>query len=164
MTAEPKTAGSGGAGTPGANHRMETMEMKILSDCSGVNWQAVSDTLREAGMAWHDPEVHRRAFENSHTRVFVYHGGRLIGFGRAISDNAYQAAIYDVAVIPEFRKQGIGTAIIRQIQDGLPHCNIILYAAPGRELFYEKLGFRKLKTGMALFGNAEAMRQKGITA
>ena len=140
------------------------MERKIISNCSGVDWQAVANTLREAGMAWHEPEVHRRAFENSHTTLFVYQGDRLIGFGRAISDNAYQAAVYDVAVIPEFRGQGIGTAILQRIQERLSHCNIILYAAPGREGFYEKLGFRKLRTGMALFCNAEAMNRKGITA
>lgn len=140
------------------------MEMKLLRDVSGVDWQAVADTLREAGMAWHDPEVHRRAFENSHTALFAYQGGRLIGFGRAISDGAYQAAVYDVAVIPECRGRGVGTAILRRIQERLPSCNILLYAAPGREGFYERLGFRRLQTGMALFRNAEAMQAKGITA
>ena len=28
-----------------------------------------------------------KAFENSHTSILVNHSGRLIGFGRAISDN-----------------------------------------------------------------------------
>jgi ribosomal protein S18 acetylase RimI-like enzyme len=139
------------------------LDAKIKFDCSGVDWKVISDTLRDAGMAYHEPDVHRKAFEHSHTALFVYHGDRLIGFGRAISDGAYQAAVYDVAVIPEFRKKGVGTTILRSIQARLSHCNIILYAAPGREAFYGKLGFRKMKTGMALFLNAGAMRGKGLT-
>jgi ribosomal protein S18 acetylase RimI-like enzyme len=145
------------------SHRENTLDITIETGCAGVDWQQVSDTLREVGMAWHDPELHRKAFENSHTTLFVYHGGRLIGFGRAISDGAYQAAVYDVAVLPEFQGQGIGKTIVGRILSRLPHCNVILYAAPGREGFYEKLGFRRLKTGMALFRNGEAARQKGIT-
>jgi hypothetical protein len=45
----------------------------------------------------------------------------------------------------------------------LSQCNIILYASPGREEFYRKLGLRKMKTGMALFRKAEIMKEKGFT-
>jgi ribosomal protein S18 acetylase RimI-like enzyme len=93
----------------------------------------------------------------------MYHDKLLIGFGRAISDGAYQAAIYDVAVIPEFQGKGIGTAIVKHILAKLPHCNVILYAAPGKEAFYRTLGMRKMKTGMAFFKKAEEMSVKGFT-
>lgn len=52
-------------------------------------------------MAYHELEVHKRAFEASHTNVFIYEESQLVGFGRAISDGEYQGAIYDVAVLPE---------------------------------------------------------------
>ncbi len=87
----------------------------------------------------------------------------MIGFGRAISDGAYQAAIYDVAVNPEFQKKGLGNIIIENILERLPECNIILYASPGKEGFYIKNDFRKMKTGMALFTNAQTMSEKGFT-
>ena len=41
-------------------------------------------------------------------------------------------------------------------------CHVILYASPGKEPFYEKSHFRRLKTGMALFVNAERMQEKGF--
>jgi hypothetical protein len=63
------------------------------------------------GMANYEPDAHRRTFEASHTMVFVYRAAQLIGFGRAISDGAYQGAIYDVAIVPEFQKKGIGTVV-----------------------------------------------------
>ncbi len=139
------------------------MEIYISHDCSGVAWAQVTETLKQVGMAYDAPDVHRRAFEASHTTVFVYHTSRLIGFGRAISDGVYQAAVYDVAVVPELQKNGIGTLIMKEILEQLPGCNVILYAAPGKEEFYRKIGLRKMKTGMALFKKAAAMIERGFT-
>lgn len=139
------------------------MNIDIRYNASGVDWQFVSDTLRLVGMAYHDLDAHRRAFEASHTTVFAWHEGALIGFGRAISDGVYQAAVYDVAVLPEFQGKGVGTLIMNHILERVSPCNVILYAAPGKETFYHTLHFRRLKTGMALFKKADAMTEKGIT-
>jgi GNAT superfamily N-acetyltransferase len=139
------------------------MQPDLKHDCHGVDWQAVATILKTVGMAHHEPDVHRRAFESSHTVVFVYHGGRLIGFGRAISDGVYQAAVYDCAVRPDFQGQGIGRLIMAHILDAHPDANIILYASPGKEGFYRKLGFRKMRTGMASFRNSAFMQARGFS-
>ena len=139
------------------------MEIEVKFDCSEVDWKIVSDTLKKVGMGYYEPNLHKQAFQNSYTTVFLYRGTQMIGFGRAISDGAYQAAIYDVAVIPDFQQMGLGNTIMRNILARLPPCNIILYASPGKEEFYRKHNFRKMKTGMALFSNAEKMMEKGFT-
>jgi GNAT superfamily N-acetyltransferase len=139
------------------------MEIDIVYDCSRTDWKAVSETLKHVGMAYEEPDIHKKAFEASHTTVFVYRAARLIGFGRAISDGAYQAAVYDVAVVPEFQKTGIGKIIMEKILARLSGCNIILYASPGKEEFYQTLGMRKMKTGMALFRNPAKMKERGFT-
>jgi len=139
------------------------MELDIKFDCSGVDWKAVSETLKRVGMAYYEPDVHKKAFKNSYITVFVHSGNQMVGFGRAISDGVLQAAIYDVAVIPEFQNKGIGTTIIKNILDRVSQCNVILYASPGKEEFYRKLGLRKMKTGMALFRKADEMKEKGFT-
>ncbi|MDD2316909.1 MAG: GNAT family N-acetyltransferase [Desulfobacterales bacterium] len=139
------------------------MKTDIRCECSGVDWKIVSETLKRVGMACYEPEAHRKAFEASHTTVFVYRAGQLIGFGRAISDGVYQGAVYDVAVVPEFQRKGIGTIIMKKILERLPECNIILYATPGKEAFYETLNLRKMKTGMARFRNSKKMKEKGFT-
>ena len=135
------------------------MELDIKLDCTGVDWKTVSETLKTVGMAYYEPDVHRKAFEASHTTVFVYHTDRLIGFGRAISDGAYQAAVYDCAVLPEFQGKGIGKTIMNNILSLISQCNVILYATPGKEGFYQKHGFRKMKTGMAVFKTPQAMEK-----
>ena len=139
------------------------MDVELKFDCAGVDWAFVSETLRRVGMASRAPELHRKAFEASHTVVFAYADGRPVGFGRAISDGAYQAAVYEMAVVPEFQRQGIGAQIMRAILDRLPGCNVILYASPGKEDFYRKLGLRQMKTGMARFQNPDAMAKIGFT-
>ncbi len=139
------------------------MEANVKHECTDVDWKAVSEILKNVGMAYHEPDVHRKAFEASHTTVFIYHADQLIGFGRAISDGAYQAAIYDCAVLPDFQGKGIGKTIMKNIMTRITNCNIILYASPGKEGFYQTHGFRKMKTGMALFMKGAAMRERGFT-
>lgn len=139
------------------------MELDVKQDCVGVDWKTVSQTLKCVGMAYYEPDGHRRAFEASHTTIFVYQSDQLIGFGRAISDGVYQAAIYDCAVLPEFQGKGIGTIIMKNILSQISKCNVILYASPGKEGFYQKHGFRKMKTGMAHFKKGESMRERGFT-
>lgn len=139
------------------------MQPEIRFDCSGVDWQLVANTLQDVGMAHYAPEIHQQAFEASHTVVFLYHNQQMIGFGRAISDGAYQAAVYDVAVLPQYQGHGLGRTIMQAILSRVSHCNVILYASIGKEPFYRSLGFRLMKTGMALFKNIEAMATKGFT-
>ena len=114
-------------------------------------------------MSFHDADIHRQTFTNSASVVFVYNDQQLIGFGRAISDGLIQAAIYDVAVLPAYQGLGIGKKIIEKIVASLPGCNFILYSSPGKEPFYERLKFRRMKTGMALFVKSEIMTNRGFT-
>ena len=86
-----------------------------------------------------------------------------MGFGRAISDGAYQAAVDDCAVHPDIQGKGLGRAIMDPIPAQVSQCYVILYASPGKEGFYEKHGFRKMKTGMARFTKGGAMRESGFT-
>lgn len=139
------------------------MNIKIQYNCFNINWNEVSNILKEVKMAYFQGKVHKKAFENSYAVVFIFDDEKLIGFGRAISDGVYQGAIYDVAVLPEYQGKKIGAMIIENILKSIPKCNVILYASPGKESFYEKQNFKKMKTGMALFINAEKMQMKGFT-
>ena len=59
---------------------------------------------------------------------------------------------------------GIGTRIVAAILAGLPPtCTVILFASPGKEPFYRTLGFRRMLTGMARFGDPPTMAARGFT-
>ncbi len=138
------------------------MEISYTTSCNAIDWHRVREILKTVGMGHHSVQSHQKAFEASHTTIFAHHGDQLVGFGRALSDGQYQAAIYDCAVVPELQGHGIGSEIIRLIVSHVSHCNIILYASPGREGFYKRHGFAKMKTGMALFLEMVSKRERGF--
>ncbi len=139
------------------------MDLKLRFNTTGIDFKLVPEILKEVGMAWHTPERQQKAFVNSHAVVFAFDGEKLIGFGRAISDGICQAALYDVAVLPAYQGLGIGSTIVTELVCHCPGCNIILYASPGKERFYQKMDFRKMKTAMALFIDPERKRERGFT-
>ena len=138
------------------------MVFTVQLNTSGVDWHEVTELLRLAGMAYYADNVHQQAFNRSHAVIFVFDAGKLVGTGRVISDGTYQAAMYDVAVLPAYQGKGLGRFIVQSLLGYCASCHVILYASPGKEPFYEKSHFRRLKTGMALFMNAEQMQEKGF--
>ena len=73
--------------------------------------------------------------------------GRLVGFGRAISDGVSDAYIQDVVVLDSHRGRGIGTRIVQKILDDLRGRGISwigLIATPGSVELYQNLGFSPL--------------------
>lgn len=121
-------------------------------DCKDIDWERASLVFARAplGKQRRDPGKLHRAFQASFARVFVHHDGQLIGLGRALCDGEFQAAIYDLVLLPEFQGQGIGRQMLERLREQLPVDNIILYAVPGREQFYVKCGYRRMRTAMAV--------------
>lgn len=97
---------------------------------------------------WHvlPPEVYRKALAGTFLSVSARREGRLVGYGRVVSDGAIYAWIHDLIVVPELRGQGLGRKILRELLDrtvaaGVPYLG--LFAAKGRAGFYEAFGFRR---------------------
>ena len=73
--------------------------------------------------------------------------GLAIGMGRAISDGVSDAWLQDIVVLDDYRKRGIGRAIIKIL---LEYCQVKglewigLVAEPGSKEFYKPLGFETL--------------------
>ena len=133
------------------------MNLIYQENSDNIPWEVVPALLKKVEMSHADPDIHRRAFEASREVVFVFDNERLVGIGRCLSDGVRQAALYDIAVEPEYQGRGIGREIVDRLTRKLPDCNFILYASPGKEDFYRCLGFKKMKTGMALFANPDRM-------
>lgn len=138
------------------------MNLRIQNHCENIDWDAIPEILKTVGMGHITAEGHKKSFENSYAVTFVFDSDKLIGFGRAISDGVYQAALYDIAILPEYQRQGIGTMIVKDILKRIPDCNVILYANIGKEGFYESMNFKRMKTAMAIFRNEERMRDRGF--
>lgn len=136
---------------------------EIKFGTTDLNWYDINDLFIRAPLGERPPEMFKEACEKSGVVVSVYTEGKLIGFGRALTDFVAYAAIYDVVVLPEYQGQGIGSKIIEAILEKIPKCWVItLFAEPGREQFYERLDFKKMHTAMAKFKNVSGAVAKGF--
>jgi GNAT superfamily N-acetyltransferase len=133
------------------------------TDLAGGDWAALSELYRVAPLGEKPPELLRQVFGNSMYRCFVYAGAQLVGAGRALADGADCACLCDIAVHPRHQGIGLGKAIVeRLVSDARGHKKIILYANPGAEAFYLKLGFKPMNTAMAIFADEQRALRTGL--
>ncbi|MBK5722842.1 GNAT family N-acetyltransferase [Dysgonomonas sp. Marseille-P4677] len=138
------------------------MNLRYQTNLLDIPWERIPQLLKAVGMSFTDVEKHKISFETSYSTIFVFDDDKLIGIGRLLSDGVRQSAIYDIAVDPNYQGRKIGQEIVKRLMSTTPDCNFILYASPGKEGFYKKMNFKKMKTGMALFTNPERMVDNGF--
>jgi ribosomal protein S18 acetylase RimI-like enzyme len=141
--------------------RLETLRW-VLDD-QRIDWEELSNLYRIAPLGEKKPAHLQLVFSNSRFKCFVFDDARLVGAGRALADGLDCSYICDVAVHPDFQGIGVGKAIITRLRElSAGHRKIILYANPGKEGFYRKLGFRNMRTAMAIFQNQEQAARAGL--
>ena len=139
------------------------MDIRLSTNTEKISWEELARLYELAPLGTkRAPDKLERAFRNSLLKVFAFDGGRLVAAGRALSDGVWRAAIYDVAVLPEYQGKGIGSRIIRHLVQHAGVDVITLYASPGKEAYYERFGFRKMKTAMAIMPDPEVRKKRGF--
>ncbi len=108
-------------------------------------------------------KVIEEALNNTLYSVSVYDDYKIIGYGRIIGDKTIFLYIQDIMVIPEYQGKKIGTKIMNALLTKIneykkinPEIRTYLSASKGKEVFYEKFGFKArssvdLGEGMILF-------------
>jgi len=136
------------------------MNLEIIRDLQGVNWNDVA-ALYWIGMAGDEPKPARDAwddfvrttraeFEGSDFVCLAQVDGRPVGAAHAVTDGARDGAIFGLVVHPEFRRQGIGTRIVRELLDDLKRVSVLLHASELSQEIFHRLGFKPLKRAMGL--------------
>lgn len=103
-----------------------------------VGWRPITEGQAERGL------------ENTTFLTAVRDGDKIVAMGRMLFDFGYTAYLGDVIVRPEYQGQGIGRQIVERLinrtmdsaHEG-ERIMFILGAAKGKEIFYEKLGFKR---------------------
>lgn len=130
-----------------------------------IDWDRLSEHYRIAPLGEKRAADLKVCFGNSRFKCFLFDGDLLVGAGRAVADGIDCSYICDVAVRPEYQGRGLGRAIILKLRDlSAGHRKIILYASPGKEDFYRKLGFLPMRTAMAIFHNQDQAIENGLVA
>lgn len=127
-----------------------------------VNWDELAALYRAAPLGDKKATELQIVFAASMFKCFVYDAGQLVGAGRVLADGVDAAYLCDVAVHPSHQGTGLGKALVaRLVELSRQHKKIILYAVPGKEAFYRKLGFKRMTTAMAIFSNQTQALERG---
>ena len=128
----------------------------VKTQIEDMNLKQMLDVYQSVGWMKHDEEIIRTVFEASTHKVFAVKEGLVIGFARALSDGIFNAAIYDVVVHKDHQGEGIARLLLEKLLDDLKDVSCIhLISTTGNMAFYERCGFQKLKTGMAIYRNVQ---------
>ena len=118
--------------------------MVIYRPIQRADYKAVQSFLADNGWGSrvNDTERFRAIVEGASRTVVALDGERVVGFARALCDNACNGYISMVAVAEEMRRQGIGRRLVEQLmeQDG-DAITWVLRAGRGSRAFWERLGF-----------------------
>lgn len=103
------------------------------------------DLMRQTNWAAdRSPAGLQRMLDNSSLCVTIRHNGKLIAFGRALTDYSYRALIDDIVVDQAHRGTGLGKRIVEALMARLVEVEeIFLNTGPELEPFYAGLNFMK---------------------
>ncbi len=139
------------------------MELTWSYDVDRIRWDELSHLYEIAPLGINTEAYLKKVMRNSRYKCFVFSDTQLVGAGRALADGADCSYLCDIVVHPEFQGKGIGKSIVKKLlafSEG--HKKIILYANPGKESFYGKLGFKPMATAMAIFQDQESAMKSGL--
>lgn len=88
------------------------------------------------------PDIFEGMLKHANLLITAWHGERLVGIARSLTDFTYVAYLADLAVDADYQRQGIGKRLIQETRSRLgQQCMIVLLAAPAANDYYPKLGF-----------------------
>lgn len=114
------------------NLPLDPSEVARVFDASGIT-RPTADLPRIA-----------RMFAAPSLVISAWHGDRLVGVSRSLTDHAYCCYLSDLAVDKAYQGQGIGQALIARTRAVIgDEVSLILLAAPGAMSYYPAVGFEQ---------------------
>jgi len=126
----------------------ENGKLYIYSNENNFDLSEIESLCKSVGWNQRPPKRVQLALKNSFLTIGLFYedldSKRMIGFGRATSDHAFHATIWDLVIDPEFQGKGLGKLLLKQLIEELRKVNIssiTLFAEAPVISFYESLGF-----------------------
>jgi len=106
-------------------------------------------------LGWNDflkltPTQLLTAMQQSYFSIYVYSQDKLIATGRVISDGVINAYICGLGVLPDYRRRGIGSEILKSLANHCTRQNLHVQFFCEEHLadYYKKCGFEEFAVGM----------------
>ena len=112
-------------------------EEEISRLYKAVGWTAYTENM----------PVLREGFKNSLLVLAAYDGEELLGIIRTVGDGATIVFVQDILVFPDKQRQGIGTALLKEILNRYPNVRQIELATDNTAKtvgFYKSMGFAEM--------------------
>lgn len=84
-----------------------------------------------------------KPFINSTIVVSAWEDDLLIGCVRVLSDMMFRSVIYDLAVFPQYQKNGIGKELVKRCREQVPNSEWLVGTTTEKISFYKHIGFKK---------------------
>jgi ribosomal protein S18 acetylase RimI-like enzyme len=124
------------------------MPVTYRFSCENVSTRELEELFEAADLDGRVGDKIRRAFLSSSPICLAYDEDRLVGASRAITDGEYHGLIYDVAVHPDYQRQGVGRHMMEELLSRMPVWRVMLVADDGVQEFYRRLGFESYPDAM----------------
>jgi ribosomal protein S18 acetylase RimI-like enzyme len=103
---------------------------------------------KSAGLSAKSVEAATRGLANSWFAVSLRAQGECIAMGRIVGDDGCVFHVVDIAVLPEYQRQGLGSVVMQTLMDKLhksaPETALVTLLADGEAYkLYENFGFAK---------------------
>lgn len=112
-----------------------------------VDPKDVADLFRRAPLNRPVDDLDRigRMLAHADLVICARDGSRLVGVARALTDFSYCCYLSDLAVDPEYQRQGIGQELIRLVREAIgDECMLLLLSAVTAHSYYSHIGFEKI--------------------
>jgi ribosomal protein S18 acetylase RimI-like enzyme len=119
------------------------MEIEVR-DGADVDLPAFARLRERSGFSAKPPEFLAAMIEGSRWLAHAHDpadSDRLVGFARAISDGVATAYLSTVMVDPDYRRRGVGRALVEHLVHGRDDIKFVLHTRPEAAAFYAALGF-----------------------
>lgn len=98
-----------------------------------------------------DAERIARMFAAASLVIGARDGDRLVGLCRALTDFSFCCYLSELAVVPQYQKQGIGRQMIAMVRDAIgDECSLMVLAAKGAMGYYQDAGFETIQNGFII--------------
>lgn len=86
-------------------------------------------------------------YAGSNVVITAWEGDKLVGILRGWTDGAYDGYVCDLAVDPDYQKQGVGRELLAQVTAQDPRIQWVLRASKIATGYYSHLGWQKIENG-----------------
>ena len=90
----------------------------------------------------------KKCLANSDVIVSLWVGNKIVGFGRALTDEIYRGVLWDIVIDQDYQGKGFGKLIVKSLLSSkkIKNTKKLYLMTTNKKLFYSQLDFKEVTT------------------